>query len=260
MIRFLDQNSLFIPITNQGLGRRISYRGRKQTVEEEESDFPLNGLTGHYDASVIGLADTDPIEDWDDLSVSDNHLNTAHGVFPIVASADKNSLDTAEFTVANAGIRNSSVTPGLISGNAFSIFIIAKIISTTDFRRIFQLVSVSSSIIFAGEAGGSNLILTIDGTDTNTVTLPDTTDYHLYTLMGDPVAENTRVAIDDGADNIAEATTFSIPADNIFYLGASGGAISPELFIAEAMIYSRALNAQEISEVKTYLNNKWAIY
>ncbi len=238
--------------------------GEPEIAEEEieEGALPVtNGLAFWLDAS-----DADSITDsagavsqWNDKSGGGNHAIQATGANqPITNSTTLNSLNVVDFDGSNDFLDSNfqfSITQD------YTVFAIGVNTGTANFRGMFTqwdpgvnviyIGTTNANLYYAGFHTGS--LSSGVSTQSSTVAVINRLEYH----NGDSpnnyyYINNSLVGSGDGNPDDPGSATVKIGRFNsgsYFWQGP----------IAEILVYSRILNASEITQVETYLGDRWGI-
>jgi hypothetical protein len=236
-----------------------------ESISESIDGATLTNLQIWYDGAdtstyVPSATDEGQITQWTDKS------NFAHNANP----DGGNAKPTYENTVLQGGYGylefdgNDSLTVNpftqLASQTGFTVFIVAKQLNTTGVQVLTTTDQSDLSII-----GGSAFTVAMAGaTATTGPTLADT-DWHQHTLVYDGTGATNADKLSYRLDKTDKTLTFvgSVAAttsasNNEFFIGNdAGGTNGLTGYVAEVILFNKALNATEYANVENYLSNKW---
>lgn len=222
-----------------------------------------NGLVGHYDAKELSLSDGDAVNTWPDLSTSSNDLSDSVGV-PTFRENEFPSGPGVEFTGSETLLSGSDI---LSTDNSFTYFIVFATDSVAD--------SEDDVILGAGGSGTGRYYhysTTVFGDANNQSRIWATNTSE--TLIGNDIrgeshyqavrrdrggTDDTWILKEDGTqlDSIIEGQNTGSPLREV------GGGSEDDRYlegsVGEILFYDQALTDSEISQVETYLNDKWFV-
>jgi hypothetical protein len=153
----------------------------------------------------------------------------------------------------------------MFSQSQFTMFVVAKATSLTGNRAVCGTDTTGYRIYFNGT---NYQVATASGTGTSSVT-GDTTNFHIFTLRFDGTAtgnanrlqfryDSSSQTLNFGATTVGTATSAS---STTYYIGVddTGSAGYFQGDIGSIIIYTRALNTNEMIGIETWLKQFWGI-
>lgn len=230
-----------------------------------DGSIPSNGMWAWYLGS-IGVTGTDEVTDWADQSGNQYDLTTTTFVFPELVEDVINSLPAVSSygvlatmaTVVNlanlsAGgtvfiVAKQSVVNGATGSDAAGVFLGAGNETNMQIQR--GSTSISGNVFsVSGGIDASTLAIT-------TPVIPD--DTFVTIRLKNDGTDNT-IAVNNGTVGTATADGSGYSATPLTVFSSLGGANGNKQ-IAEIIIYNRALSGSEVTEVETYLQDKYQHY
>lgn len=214
----------------------------------------------------VALTSGDDISQWKDKSGTGHNANQSGNasVKPNWYSNVQNGYGTIRFNGSSESL-NINPIAFMQSQSAFTMFVVAKASSLSGNRALVGTDTSGYRIYFNGT---NYQVATASGTGTTTIT-GDTTKFHIFTLVFDGTAtgnanrlkfryDEQDAALNFGATTVGTAT--SATASN-FYIGVdnTGAAGFWQGDIGSIIVYTRALNSNEVIGVEGYLSNFWGI-
>lgn len=230
------------------------------------SSTTVNGTpTNNFNTSVVnGTA----ISQWNDLSGT-GHVSSATGgasAYPNYAIPVQNGLGSVFYTAANSENLDINPTPWAQNLSGFSIYVVAR---PTSYAATFPL-AVSNANLGIGYDGTYMTVGAATGNAQAQAFGKDTSKFHMFGMIFDGTqtgnANRLRMRIDRQAQALtftANVGTVTSVANDYFYFG---GENRPSIslgfmdgYIGEVLMWTRALNTNEINGIENYLNNKWGL-
>jgi hypothetical protein len=190
------------------------------------------------------------VSQWNDKSGNERHLTQSTGANqPAYSLAAVNGLNAISFDGTN-----DYMDSGAFTINAPHTIVFAEKIDGTDNTQVlFDQISgnniaiyVFSSPDFRATAGGSDIPVGLFDGNTKAHYLAIDGDAGYYTRNNE-----SKITNNWGSPSL---TSFRIGANNALTTGAFMNG-----FALEAIIYNKKLSDTELTQVQTYLSNKWAI-
>lgn len=222
-----------------------------------------NGTTTNFN---VTLSNGDDVSQWKDKSGTGHNANKSGNasVKPNWYSNVQNGYGVIRFNGSSESLNINPIT-FMQSQSAFTMFVVAKATSLTGNRALVGTDTSGYRIYFNGT---NYQVATASGTGTTTLT-GDTTNFHIYTLIFDGTltgnANRLKFRYDEqdaslnfGATTVGTATSATAA---YFYIGVddTGSAGYWQGDVGSIIVYTRALNTNEIIGVEQYLSNFWGI-
>ena len=241
------------------------------SIEESIDGSSITDLEIWYDgadtSSIVptGIADEDNVNQWNDKSGLAHNLNFAGGANkPTYESSDtQNGYGYVQF--ADGDLMSINPLASLNGASAFTVFVIAR--STDLSTNATQILTstengeLSIQIDSNGEAR-----FKVGGSSATTTTQPvGLNEWNIYTLVYN--ATNTIVGrVNDGklpSQTVVTAGAVAGPAtmgaSTYLYVGGdqTGGTFIGD--VGEVIIFKKALNSAEYTNIENYLATKWGV-
>ena len=223
----------------------------------EAAGVPVtSGLEFHYDAQSLSLDDNDPVATWPDLSPNERNLTHDAGTQATYIASSSTWGGRPVVRSTSATRYNWSGTLTLTQPN--TVFVVL---------RQETLERGSHENVFDGVTGTARHFLQLD----------NNTRYNLFAgnQVTSPTSASTlqkqllRAYFDGASSSLHRDGNLVHDGDvgahdlggGIYLFDGRGTAGANDMLgdIAEFLIYSRTLTAQEIEDVETYLNNRWGL-
>ncbi len=217
----------------------------------------LSGLVEWLDASNAGSITSSGglVSQWNDLSGTGNNVTQASGSNqPTTGTTTQNGLNV----IVNSATTGFDMPSGLytIPAGDNTVFVVYQSSDTTNNRNILSGTNGTGRWRIALNNGGAgNFIGTNSATGVNsTLTGGNNTNVHVVELLRNGA---TATATLDSTVGTGAAATNTTPT--ALRLGSFATTFTTGLtgWMAEVVIYNRALNSTEEAQVKTYLKTKW---
>ena len=252
----------------------VSAIAAPQSIQESIEGGSITDLEIWYDGAdestivPTGIADEDPVNQWNDKSGLAHNLNFAGGNNkPSYESSDtQNGYGYVQF--ADGDLMSINPLSSLTNADEYTVFVIAR---STD------LATNSPQVLTSTENGELSIQIDSDGTARfkvgaqNGTTANNTVqvnEWNIYTLVYNGTA-NIVGRVNDGklpSQTIVD-TSSGTPANGpaqmagstYFYVGGdnTGGTFIGD--VGEVILFKKALNATEYANVENYLATKWGI-
>lgn len=225
-------------------------------------DSSISNTTNFNTAPVTG----DDISQWKDKSGTGHSANQSGNasVKPNWISNVQNGLGVIRFNGTSESLNINPIT-FMQSQAQYTMFVVAKASSLTGNRTICGTDTSGYRIYFNGT---NYQVATASGTGTSSVT-GDTTNFHVYTLRFDGTAignanrlqfryDGSTQTLNFGATTVGTATSGT---SAYYYIGVdnTGAAGFWQGDLGSIIIYTRALNNNEMIGIETYLKQYWAL-
>ena len=249
--QYIDINSgnIYISVGTNGV-YNWGFVGKGSLVEFTKDTIP--GLVTWYDASdnLFPKTNESTLTGWNDKGSNLNHLVNIQGT-PKYYENIQNGLSAAYFNGSSA-IRGSDIADAAQPQTHFLVFK-PTAWSTDTYQAIIDMYNGTA---FIGKNTGTTAIRIAAGIGLNgaTVTNDITT---ITTAVFNGTSSST--ALNSDAETIGSAGTSSnsnnpgigsVNNNTLFYTG----------YVMEWLIYNGVLSQSNKNIVKSYLNNKWAVY
>jgi hypothetical protein len=249
----------------------VSAIAAPQSIEESVDGGSITDLEIWYDGAdtttivPTGIADEDPINQWNDKSGLAHNLNFSGGNNkPSYESSDtQNGYGYVQF--ADGDLMSINPLASLSGATAYTVFVIAR---TTD------LATNATQILTSTENGELSIQIDTNGTarfkvGASSATTASSTvqadEWNIYTLVYNGTA-NIVGRVNDGnlpSQTIVSAGAVAGPAamaaSTYLYVGGdnTGGTFIGD--VGEVILFKKALTATEYANVENYLATKWGI-
>ncbi len=233
----------------------------------------IAGCIAWYDASNAGsITIVVGVSQWNDLSGVGNTLTQATTTAqPTIATSALNGKDTLLFTAALSQVLIGS-GPQLQSLAGWTILVVGKSTDVTNIQNFFFVPNGSSAIAAraalnmgtggAGKIGSRARRANADAGVNVTSASAFGTGYGYFTAIGDYT--NTTGTIRENGSQTAQSTSWLTagitPADGSANIGAGGISGFTQFLdgnIAEIVVYDSALSGTNLTNIETFLKNKW---
>lgn len=196
-------------------------------------------------------ANDDPVGGWRDQSGNGNSLTQVDTARPLLKTNTLNGKSTILFDGTNDWM---SAAPFTLS-NASTVYFVGKQVTWTENDWIWDGNTADVMELYTQTATPQVNMAAGGGLITSTAFAADT--FAIVTAVYDGASSLFQV----NNETAATGTMGSFTAGG-FYLGIAGGAAAgpSNIQVAEILIYSVGHNAAQRTAVKTYLNNKYAIF
>ena len=235
--------------------------------EEAVSESTFVDLQIWYDAAdtttlIPSATDEGQITQWTDKSAFAHNANPNGGSAKpsYENTTPQNGYGYLEFD----GNDNLSVNPftTLQSQSGFTVFMVSKLLNTTG----VQYLSETNQNDLRINANGTTMEIGMNGAVGTVATTADT-NWARHTLVFDGSQTGNAARLVYRKDGSAKTLSFTgtvaatTNASNThFYIGDNAAKTSgAEAYIAEVLLFNRALNAIEITNVESYLGTKWGL-
>lgn len=211
------------------------------------------GLQAHYDAdAIIGLADNDPIGQWDDISGNLRHVTASGTARPIYRTGVLNGKPVVRFDGVNDWLRFAGGLADRFS-QPNTIYAVAQSNILTGVRPLYSgdLVGERHQLVIRGDDVGdpwrlfAGTVRDVASADINS---------HFITTVWNGASSQFRLSgvqtNPGGTVGTQSLRLFSVGSDHAGTSFWSGD-------IAEILVYNAAHSAQEISDTEDYLETKW---
>ena len=241
------------------------------SIEESVDGGSITDLEIWYDGAdestivPTGIADEDPVNQWNDKSGLAHNLNFDGGNNkPSYESSDtQNGYGYVQF--ADGDLMSINPLSSLSGATAYTVFVIAR---STD------LATNATQILTSTENGELSIQIDTNGTarfkvGASSATTASTTvglnEWNIYTLVYNGT-NNIVGRVNDGklpSQTIVSAGAVAGPAtlgaSTYLYVGGdnTGGTFIGD--VGEVILFKKALTATEYANVENYLSNKWGI-
>lgn len=212
------------------------------------SPTSITGLQAWY-RSDLGVTGSAPVTAWADQSGNGRNLSEATNG-PALVAALVNGHSALRFDGTNDMLNAASVTVA----QPIHAFIISKNVSHTSGERVFQLGTTASQPGLLQRADPAMTIqsATLDG---GTVT-GDITNFHLYSCLFN--GTGSTLAIDDGTpDGDANNLSGSTAAIRMANLNSNSFG---NVEIAEFFFYNAEMSGGNLTNIKSYINTRYALW
>jgi len=245
--------------------------GRIPGVISNISNIPNNVVW--YDASVSNVtnfntapANGDDLSQWKDKSGTGHNANQSGNasVKPNWYSNVQNGYGVVRFN-GSSSVSLTNPATFLRSQSGFTLFVVAKASSLTGNRSLVSSDTGGYRIYFNGT---NYQVATAGGTGTSSLT-GDTTKFHVFTVVFDGSAADNASRLKfryDGADQslnfgVTTVGSSTSASTQYYYLGVddTGSAGYWQGDMGSLIVYTRALNSNELIGVETYLKNFWGL-
>lgn len=229
----------------------------------------INGVsTNNFQGAVVNGTD---ISSWIDLQniAGPSNVNGGTGKTPSYVIPIQNSLGSVFYN--SAASENLDINPTAWSQNlsGFTVYVVAR--PTSFPGTIFPLI-VTGTTNFGIWWNGTNWSIGQSAGNLGTVTLTnDTTKFHIYSLIFDGTQTGNANRLKFRYDRVQETLTFtgtigtSTGSINYWFFGGNNrnvGATQGTFmngYIGEVLMWTRAINANEINQVENYIKTKWNV-
>jgi len=246
------------------------------SIEEAVDGGSITDLEIWYDGAdtstivPTGIADEDPINQWNDKSGLAHNLNFSGGNNkPSYESSDtQNGYGYVQF--ADGDLMSINPLASLSGADDFTVFVIA---------RATSLATNSPQVLTSTENGELSIQIDSDGTARFKVGAPNATtaagivaenEWFVFTLVYDGNSTSITGRVNDGKLPDPPGQTITITTDGTapatlnvgttyLYVGGdnTGGTFIGD--IGEVVLFKKALTATEYGNVENYLTTKWGI-
>jgi prepilin-type N-terminal cleavage/methylation domain-containing protein len=262
-------------ITQSG---RLVQKFRIRTAQTLTQSSPVNGirnLVAWYETTSQASFDSSidnavAVSNWYDISPSvdkSNATQTTAANRPVYTENDINSLPTLKFTATSSQFLNLPDGTVPYNNSPYTVFIVAKADKSCGTGGSCVLMSSGNSFLNQGNSfrynsGGNGLGALQNGwwnadAATDSSTLPINSP-HITTFYYNKIV---RRIIFNGAEQIIAGTPTinneATAANNI--IGRLSAVANLDGSIGEIIIFNRALMAEEIDSIESYLSKKWGI-
>lgn len=216
------------------------------------------------DQFIPGATDEQGITQWTDKSVLAHNANPKGGATKRPSYENTTPLNGYGYLEFD-GNDHLTINPftDLQSQSGFTLFIVSKFADTTGVKHL----SDTDSGDLAMFADGTTMTVGMEGA-TATVASEANTDWAIHTLAfdgsqtgnaarlvyrKDKTAKTLSFTGTVGAATNASQTTYDLGNEN------GGGSNGMEGYIAEAILFKKALTSAEIQNIENYISNKWGL-
>ncbi|MEE9326608.1 MAG: invasin domain 3-containing protein [Cocleimonas sp.] len=233
-----------------------------QSGDVTENVPVTNGLTLWLDASdvdannIVDAVSTSEVPVWKDKSGSDNDVSQIDGVgAPSILANELNSLPTLDF------FEDGLIAPDndqITADESYTKFVVFKF----DTEEDNNLISSSETAFWEGDSGAIRVWHTSsDYVMTSVNNIIDRSLYHIAaTRYGQPDDVDNVLNLNGVDVNIKPVNSEQGHEASATSIGSfSDGNFNLDGKIAEALIFNRALTNAEISQIESYLSNKWGL-
>ena len=242
-----------------------------QSIEESVGGDTFTDLEIWYDGSdtativPTGIADEDPVNQWNDKSGNQHNLNFVGGNNkPSYESSDlQNTHEYVEF--ADGDLMSINPITALSGATAFSVFVIAKttdlstndpqVLTSTENSELQIQINSDGTATFQAASG-----VTITASGANITSGQWNVYTFIYNGNSNPLVGrvNNGTTVEDGGSAVNGPASLDAGSD-YFYVGGdnTGGTFIGG--VGEVILFRRALNATEYANVENYLTTKWGI-
>jgi hypothetical protein len=241
-----------------------------QSIEEAVDGSSITDLEIWYDGTdtntiiPTGIADEDPINQWNDKSGLAHNLNFSGGNNkPSYESSDtQNSYGYVQF--ADGDLMSINPLSSLSGADEYTVFVIAR---STD------LATNSTQLLTSTENGELSIQIDTNGTARFKVGASSATtatgtvgedEWNVFTLVYNGTANivgrvNNGTTVVDTSSGTPANGPAAMTSSTYLYVGGdnTGGTFIGDL--GEVIMFKRALNSTEYANVENYLTTKWGI-
>ncbi|MBT4762215.1 MAG: hypothetical protein HOO06_10995 [Bdellovibrionaceae bacterium] len=245
--------SLTLTSSTSGTASKVSCSINDQSITStapqltvEFTPLAISGVALWLDASQLNLSNNDSVSSWTDLSGKDNHSEQATaGSQPTFLTGQLNSQPAVSFDGTDDFLQLTTA----ITMTPATVFIVGRYNASTT----MPYMGNDTNNAFIGYAGGS--VYYFSTIDNISVTNALPSSYQIYAANAYPTGTDSTISI-DGASVVTG--DLSLGASSILYIARRNA----ERFngdIAEVIIYETNLSTAQVSQVESYLSDKYAI-
>jgi hypothetical protein len=229
----------------------------------------LSSLTGWWDASdnatvsssigsITSAANGDAVARWDSKLISQSATNSAGGERPVYSTSSQNGLATVGFSSGNkslfvGGYGGSVSFDSLLSSSGYAFFAVAKINSSGARSGILHEFSDNRHAMLAG-GSSSELVARINGSDAISVS------YSANIGTWKVLCQRCDIGRQSATIRINGSEVGSAAVSSLQNLSGAWPTISgADCNIGELIVCNSPLSDERVSNVESYLIDKWAI-
>lgn len=206
-----------------------------------------------YASSVCGTPTTGTaITAWADRSGNANNLTRTAGTCTF-NSSQVNAKPAVTFAACGFSI-GTGIGPG---GGTWTIFSVLKDSATGTGYAAFLGGTTGTLLVYSGGSAQKQQSVDIQGVATFTGTAAQTTTWHQGNLVFKNYASGNSFAF--RLDRAADGSGIPGTGNNATSANTTVGNATPTYQLAELIYYNSALTSTQITQVETYLNNKYGL-
>lgn len=208
----------------------------------------------------MGVTGTTAVTGWADQSGNARNFTSESGKEPALQANALNGLAAVARGAINASMLSAANFPD-ITTSGMTIFMVAKQnnAGSLDANGAFMNAGAIQNIRIRRAGGLGSIEAGANTTTGAQVTLPGVAEDTFYTIRLRTDNTNQSAALNNGTPVVAANSPVAYTGAPIQLFAISNSAFGNKSF-AEIILYNRALNSTEITNVENYLRNKYAHY